>query len=361
MYQHGGDIYHNKIMIDFSTNTNFAGMPPGVIYAAMEGVLHSDRYPDTSCQELREAIGSALGVSKDWIVCGNGAADLIFSLVLALKPKNALLPIPAFYEYEQALRTVECDIEYALLREEEGFHIQEDFLDKISADTDMIFLCNPHNPTGNLIDQEILKKIIDCCEVNGIWLVIDECFMDFIEDKHDNSVLEQLAYTKHLFILKAFTKLYSMPGLRLGYGICPNEKLLKHMRKVSQPWSVSIPAQLAGIAALQEVEYVVNSLENIRRERAYLINELLRLNVKVYGSKANYIFFRGEPGLYDLCLEEGILIRDCSNYKGLEAGYYRICVNNREENEQLIEVFEEIYNTIFCRHSTRTSRYGENL
>jgi threonine-phosphate decarboxylase len=342
MYKHGGDIYSNKNTVDFSTNINLAGIPEGVIRAACEGVIHSDRYPDTEYFDLRNAISQAKDIPMEQIICGNGAADLIYSLVLALKPKKALIPVPAFHEYEQALKVVECEIEYISLREEQQFMLTEDVIGTINKDIDIIFLCNPNNPTGNLIQKDLMCNIIRQCEAKGIWLVVDECFMDFVEGGKDYSVLDQCGSAKHLFILKAFTKLYAMPGLRLGYGICANEEILKHMKEVSQPWNVSIPAQLAGIAALKEEDYVVESLKLIGKEKNYLRKELGKLSYKIYGSRANYLFFHTYPGLYAICLKKGILIRDCSNYLGLKEGYYRIAVKQHEENEQLIKVLREV-------------------
>ena len=342
MYKHGGDIYINENMNDFSANINLVGIPERVIRAACEGVRLSYRYPDTECSDLRKAISAAIDISAEQLICGNGAADLIYSLVLALKPKKALLPVPSFYEYEQAMKVVDCDIEYFRMREEQKFLLQEDFIDRIKEDIDIIFLCNPNNPTGNLISQDLMLRIIQKCETYGIWLVVDECFLDFVEHGKEYSVMQQCANAKHLFILKAFTKLYAMPGLRLGYGICGNTELLKNMKKVSQPWNVSIPAQMAGIAALEEENYVTDSLDIINREKNYLMEVLRRLNFRVYGSKANYLFFQAYPGLYALCLEKGILIRDCSNYMGLKEGYYRIVIKGHEDNEQLIKALKEV-------------------
>lgn len=342
MHQHGGNIYQKEYKIDFSTNVNLFGIPEGVIRAAIEGVKLSDRYPDKECLELRTAISQANDIPIDQIICGNGAADLIYSLVLALKPKKALLPIPSFYEYEQAFRMIECKQEYYALKEEQQFILQKDILEAIKEDTDIIFLCNPNNPTGNLIEINIMEQIIHKCETYGIWLVVDECFMDFVMEEKCTSALKYIRNSGHLFILKAFTKLYAMPGMRLGYGICANQELLNRMKEVTQPWSVSIPAQMAGIAALKEMDYVINSLQMVERERNYLIEELRKLDFTVYGSRANYIFFYAMSGLYQKCLDRGMLIRDCSNYRGLKEGYYRIAVKRHEENEQLIEVMREV-------------------
>lgn len=343
-YQHGGDIYTNQVTMDYSANINPLGLAKGVKNALLQAVENCSCYPDSRCSKLITELGAFHGFSEKQIICGNGAADLIYSIVLALKPNKALMPVPAFYEYEQALKIIECEIEYIPMREELHFILQEDFIDRIKEDTDIIFLCNPNNPTGNLIDKDLMHRIIHKCETDGIWLVVDECFMDFVEHRKDYSVMDQCENAKHLFILKAFTKLYAMPGLRLGYGVCGNMELLKSMKKVSQPWNVSIPAQMAGIAALEEEKYVTDSLELIKREKDYLIEELQKLNYRVYGSRANYLFFHAYPGLYAMCLEKGILIRDCSNYQGLKEGYYRIAIKRHEDNEQLIKALREVDN-----------------
>lgn len=342
MYQHGGDIYRNKIELDFSSNVNLLGIPVGVIQAAKRGVELSCHYPDTECNELREAISNSETISKDMIICGNGAADLIFSLVRTRRPKKALLLSPTFHEYEQALQSVDCEIRYHQLLEETGFLLQPDFIKAITNDIDIVFLCNPNNPTGALIEKSFMEKILQQCEKTNCFLVVDECFLDFIPRRKDYTLKDLCRESKNLFVLKAFTKLYAMPGLRLGYGFCSDFILLDRMKNVTQPWNVSIPAQMAGVAALKELEFVDQSMEMIEKEKNYLIQQLWKLNFKVYDSKANYIFFRSKISLYEKCLEQGILIRDCSNYRGLRDGYYRIVVKKHSENVKLIEAFDKL-------------------
>ena len=342
MHKHGGDIYRNKVVLDYSSNINLLGLPENVIEAAMKGIKLSCHYPDTQCQRLREAISLKEEIPSEEIICGNGAADLIYSLVIGTQPKKALIIAPTFFEYENALAVAKCQITYYYLKEELKFSLKEDFLNHLSRDLDVIFLCAPNNPTGTLIPLELMKKIIAKCEEYEILLIVDECFMDFVKESKDYSVKNMYRNSKNLFVLKAFTKLYAMPGMRLGYGFSTNRELLEKMKRVSQPWSVSVPAQLAGIAALKEEEYVKESLSILEVEKRYLIQELEKLHMKIYGSKANYIFFKGSPGLYKKCLEKEILIRDCSNYVGLCEGYYRVVVKKHKENEELIRVLREV-------------------
>ncbi len=154
----------------------------------------------------------------------------------------------------------------------------------------MVFICNPNNPTGELVSIELLEKILKRCREKDVMLVMDECFNDFIEEPERYTMKNYLKENKNLFILKAFTKIYAMAGLRLGYGLSSDERLLKKMTSVSQPWAVSIPAQIAGVQALKEKEYLKKTEELIRKESNYLKEALRKLNMKIYGSKANYIF-----------------------------------------------------------------------
>lgn len=282
-------------------------------------------------------------VSKEWIICGNGAAELLFSLVLVKKPKKTLLAVPGFQEYEQALKTTSCEISYYQMTKEHGFTLQDEYLTMLTDDLDMAFLCSPNNPTGLLIDPELLEQIIVTCEKKNIFLVLDECFLEFVGEELQISGKSYLRDMKNLFLLKAFTKMYGMPGLRLGYGLCSDSVLLRKMEEAVQPWNVSQPAQMAGIAACKEQAFAAKTRAYISSERMFLKEELEKLGFYVYPSKANYLFFEAPVDLYERCLEEQILIRDCSNYRGLEKGYYRIAVKSHEENLELLQILKRKY------------------
>ena len=347
-HQHGGMHYQYPDAIDFSANLNPFGMPEAVKEAAYQGIADAVYYPDTERIQLREKIAEhenrkagIADIKKEYIVLGNGAAELIFQVCHAIKPKHALLAAPAFQEYEQALLCERCEVTYYELQEADDFQIKESFLDCLKKEIDMIFLCNPNNPTGQLIEDEILSGILEYCEENHILLVMDECFMDFCMER--KSLIEKAAVYKQLFILKAFTKLYAMPGLRLGYGISSNMDLLQAIRDRSQPWNISTPAQYAGIAALSEETYVSQSISCIARERMYLLQEIQnnKLAEHVVSSVVNYILFKADERLGKALLEKGFVLRDCSNYRNLEKGYYRMAVRLHEENTQLIKAWKE--------------------
>lgn len=339
-HKHGGDIYRHKNVTDFSANCNPFGTPESVKKAAADAMNRILNYPDTECEALRKAISDYEKIPAEYILCGNGAADLIFSLVLGMKPEKALLLAPGFAEYEQALSTVNCKIKRYYLKEEKGFAPEEEILEYITSDVDMMFLCNPNNPTGVITKQELILKILEKCREEHVFLVLDECFTDFTDAPYENTLKGVLEDYDNLFILKAFTKRYAMAGIRLGFGLCSNREIHEKISMVTQPWNVSIPAQEAGIAALKEEEYVKNSMEYLKKEKVFLRKGIEDAGLKTYGSEANYIFFRGPEDLYEYCLENGLLIRNCGNYEGLEKGYYRVAVKLREDNEKLIKILK---------------------
>ena len=332
---HGGNIYGYKDCMDFSANCNPLGTPESVKQAVMDSLEKIKDYPQVGYAPLREALGRYEDVAPEYVICGNGAAELIFSLCQAIRPKRALLPAPSFAEYEQALLSVGCQVEHVLLKEENGFAVQEDFIEKLHRDLDIVFLCNPNNPTGVLTEREFLFRVLRICRELGILLVVDECFLDFVKEPGKYSLKAQLPRYHNLFLLKAFTKRYAMAGIRLGYGICENKELLEKMTLATQPWNISVMAQAAGIAALKEDAYVEEGRRIVFQEAPRLMKEMESLGLKVYPSQANYLFFRGPEGLFEACVRQGVLIRDCSNYPGLEKGYYRTAVRTRQENEKL--------------------------
>lgn len=342
-YIHGGDIYSRRIEIDFSANINPLGTPPEVLAAAKDSIDQIGHYPDSSCGRLIHALSEYEQLPEQCFICGNGAAELIFNVVQALQPKQALLAVPAFLEYEQALLASGCRISCWYAGRENGYRITEEFLSHIMTDTEIVFLCNPNNPTGAMIDPDLLERIIQKCGQTDTMLVLDECFLDLTaEYKVRTKTGEVRNNNRNLLILKAFTKQYAMAGLRLGYAVSANEDLLEKMKNIRQPWSVSIPAQEAGLAALRQTDYLKKSVELIARERKFLSAGLRKAGCLVYEGTANFLFFESRPDLWEKCLEKGILIRDCSNYKGLSKGAFRTAVRNRLENERLLQAIEEI-------------------
>ncbi len=334
--EHGGNI--RGVRLDFSVNLNPLGMPESVRAAVIAAADDWERYPDHDCAELTELLAEHENTPPGRIVCGNGAADLIYRAAHAFRPKRAVIFAPTFGEYKKALAEVGCEVREHMLSEEDGFLPGEGFLDELTPGTDMAIICSPNNPTGRLIPPPLLWTIADRCAENGITLLCDECFLGFAENAAEHSLARHM--NGRCIILRAFTKLYCMAGLRLGYAVCGSGETADRLRRSGQYWSVSAAAQAAGAAALKEVKYAADTPALIAAEREYLSGELRRLGLTVYPSEANFLLFRGGDGLDERLLGCGILIRGCGSYTGLDGGFYRIAVRGHEDNTRLIKAME---------------------
>lgn len=344
---HGGDWAkyweeYGKAPIDFSANISPLGIPQGVKGAIAAAIETADRYPDPLCRSLCQKLAVHESVPERYILCGNGAADLIFRAVLARKPRKALVTAPAFAEYEVALNACGCQIEYYFLREENSFCPDEGFLQAIVPGVDMVFLCEPNNPTGVCASRSFLLQAAERCDRCGALFLLDECFGDFLEDPDRHTLKGALAQFPGTIILKAFTKLYAMAGVRLGYALCADNSLLEKMSQVGQPWAVSALAQAAGEAALQEKEYAERVRRVIAQERPWIKEQLETMGFYVVPGEANYLLFRSEIPLIQPLREKEILLRSCSNYHGLGKKWYRTAVRTHEENIRLIQALKEI-------------------
>ena len=330
---HGGDVYDGEIQLDFSANTNPYGTPRGVLDAMSAVLTRVHQYPDPYCRELVDAISEFESVPKDWILCGSGAAELIYSYCEALRPETAMELAPTFSEYALALERVGCRVE--------RYSLKKEFLPVLARSRpDVLFLCNPNNPTGQVIGLPLLEKILNLCHRQGTALFVDECFLDLSDD--GVSLKARLGEHPKLFLLKAFTKSYGMAGVRLGYCLCADGQLLEKMSHTVPPWNVSTLAQAAGIAALQERAFLQKTRALIPVERQWLKGQLEALGFWVCPSRANYLLFQGRPDLREQLRKQGIAIRSCGNYHGLEQGCYRIAVRLHEENERLIQAMKEV-------------------
>ena len=336
---HGGNTFaYSGVKLDFSVNLNPLGMQKEVVDAIKDNAEKFDAYPDTNCRMLRAAVSELDNVSQDQLVFGNGAADIIVRICMALKPKHALVTAPAFSEYEKAVVESGGQVSRYALDEANGFQITEDYANAIDESVDMVFLCNPNNPTGRLAKEGTVEAVLEACKKVGAILVVDECFMEFTQGKSCKKLIND---NDNLIILKAFTKMYSMAGLRLGYSICSNSDINQKVFSWGQSWSVSAPAQYAGTAACKMKEHPENTRKFVQTERAWLMGELEKV-VKPYPSDGNFIMFKSTPELWDEAIKRGIMLRSCANFHGLDNSYYRVGLKQRRENEELIKVLSEI-------------------
>ena len=347
---HGGDVAGYRLRygrepLDFSASLNPLGMPEGVIAAAREAVAGSVAYPDPLCRDLVRALARHRGLPERFFYCGNGAADVIYRLVQVLKPRRALLVAPSFAEYEQALAGVGCECRFHTLSRNNGFILDEGILGKITGGVDMVFLCQPNNPTGLAVEPELAAAMLRRSADVGAVLFADECFCHFLDRPEERSLARFLGGFPNLFILDSFTKLYGMAGLRLGYGMTGDRAVAERLHAAGQPWTVSTVAQAAGLAALSETGYVEESRRRIASAKRVLADGLRQVGCTVFGGDANYLFFHSS--IHDLdhrLMRDGVLIRNCGNYRGLEPGYFRVAVRLEEENETLLQAMRKNMN-----------------
>lgn len=335
---HGGDWAgfrekYGNLPLDFSASTTPLPMPDQMREAVIHSLDRADRYPDPLCRELTAALGERHSLSPAHILCGAGAADLLFRLVLAKRPRRAMIVEPAFSGYEEALRTVDCQIERFFPQEEDDFTLTVDLLPCVKPGLDMLFLCSPNNPTGRTVPPELLEQIRQRCRQCGTLLVLDACFDDFLPGPPQ----------KGPFVLCSFTKWYPMAGLRLGYALCSDVGLLEEMRRQGPPWAVSAPAQAAGLAALKELAYSQRLAALISEQRPLLSAGLESLGCRVIPGEANFLLFRCRDAQLAQKLEKrGILLRSCANFPGLGPGWYRAAVRTGEENQALLRAMREM-------------------
>jgi len=349
--KHGGDVFsaaeeyglNLRDILDFSANINPLGPPLTAIRAIKDNLDLIVHYPDPDCRELKAAISDYLGIDRDNILVGNGSSALIYQLVRTIKPQLALIPSPTFSEYELAIVKNEGRVRFAVLEEERNFALDIEDLIRRSDDIDIIFLCNPNNPTGSINTSAELEELINFAEDRGIWVVIDEAFMDFVENRDRYSLITRSIKYDNLIVLGSLTKIFALAGLRLGYAVARWDNI-ERLAKYTEPWSVNYLAQVAGASALKDKEYIMRTKDLIRRERKRLWNELSTLRgIKPFPSVANYILVRIlEAGLTadmlgKLLARKGILIRDCSSFRSLDERYIRLAVKDREANSKLLK------------------------
>lgn len=343
-YVHGGDVYSfaarfGSAPVDLSANINPYGIPERVRQAMQEAIDDCTQYPDPFCRAARAAIGAAEGIDPDRIYCGSGAADVLDRLAAVLRPKTALLLAPTFAEYERTLAG--ADLRFHTLRAEEGFAVTERILQDITSDLDAVYLCNPNNPTGRTIDHALLRDIAARCAQIGARLVVDECFLDFVPG--GETLAPYLDEFPSLVLLRAYTKMYAVPGVRFGWCMTADTALIEALYRAGQPWNVSVVAQACAIACAGERDYAAQTAARIAEERAYLTEQLAARGLWVCPGKANFLLLRAQDAdLQEKLARRGILIRDCANYRGLVRGYYRTAVKTRKESKALLAALDDI-------------------
>lgn len=348
-FEHGGNIYAaGGQVVDFSANINPLGLAPSVREAIVAGVDEVVHYPDPEARELRAALAERYNVATEEIVLGNGASELFYLFLQTVRPRRVLLPVPSFSEYERAALASRAKVNYYNLQADLDFRIDWDNFIGALMSSDCVILGNPNNPTGTIITRNELIHLLDELKGGEQWLVVDESFLDFLLYDSRYTVRDLVAEYSHLFVVQSLTKFYSLPGLRLGFGVA-NRNLAAKLNAGKDVWNVNLLAQRAGVAALKDIDYQQRSREEIASLSAALVGELAKLSgIRVQQPSVNFIMLDVLDTGYtstELCREllaEGVLVRDCANYAGIDGEYIRIAVRTAAENTKLIAALKNI-------------------
>ena len=380
---HGGNIYkvfrekNIKEILDYSSNINPYGIPEGLKKRITENLEVLERYPDPDYVELRQKLANLNKVNLSDIILGNGATEIIFLFMKVINPKKILIVSPTFGEYERALKATEIsgdtvslsssngdnknienkkiEIEYFELKESDDFKLNIGNLkNQLEKKYDLLIICNPNNPTGKFLKLSETEEILKECNKYDTKLFIDEAFIEFLEDGMKESIINTEENKKNLFVTRAFTKFFAIPGLRLGYGMYFDKELEKKISEKKEPWSVNNIAELAGLTVLDDTGYIEKTLKWISEEKIYMYEKLNEISrIKVYETEVNFITGKIDEKLFseglnvkilrEKMLEQGILIRDASNFKFLDERFFRLAIKDRESNDRVIEVLREIF------------------
>jgi threonine-phosphate decarboxylase len=385
---HGGDIYtdgilKNKEILDFSSNINPLGIPPKFTENINEGISSTNVYPDIKYRQLKDNIinylnnykyyfnnkknkqisniqtnnkqtsnnnqvtkpnkNNILNLNHGNIIVGNGATEIIDLVIRYLK--SITIVVPSFLEYELSSKKHDININYSYLNDDFSFNY-EDILEKLKKSSGLI-IANPNNPNGNIINKKEFIPVLNYCQDNNKIAIVDEAFIEFSGD-YNYSLLDLINKYDCLFIIKSVTKFYGLPGIRFGYGVTKNKKIYNYINLIQNPWTVNSFAELSAKYVLNDIDYIQKSLNLIENEKKFMFNELNKIVIfnKIYKSYGNYLLIKLEKTtdteVYNYLKNNNILIRPCSNYRGLDNKFIRIAINDHKSNEKLIECFNNL-------------------
>jgi threonine-phosphate decarboxylase len=353
--EHGENIYRlaeelnvqERAIIDFSTINNPLCVSKKIKAEIRKNLKYLHNYPDPDAKRLRKRLAHYHGIDMETILCGNGSTELIYLIARTLKPQRVLFPAPTFSEYERAVTIVgskdqRTQIEHVILKKELGFRIDPDELIAVlqrgvesKPSFDMVFLCNPNNPTGMFLKKDAVHKIADAAKEMQCYLVVDEANIDFCSD---GSIIKNVERNPNLIVLRSLSGFYALAGLRIGYGIFPHH-IVPRLKEQREPWTVNSLSQRAAVVALKDKVFRKESLKIISQEKKFLEKSFQKIGIEFFKSDAHFYLVKMDNA-HEICRQlrnKGILVRNCDNVRGLDSTYIRIAVKSHKENTILIK------------------------
>ena len=344
--EHGGDLlsyekHYSGELVDFSSNINPLGMPKGLENVLFNSFKSLEAYPDIKYRNLKKSVANYLKCEEENVLLGNGAVEVINNFIILAK--RVILMIPSFSEYEKRALAHGKAVQKSSYKNEQKIDLGS--LEDILCEGDLLVLGNPNNPTGLRIERDILLKIYEIINIKNAYLLLDEAFYEFCPMDYDSIELFKNNNYKNVGIIRAATKFFALPGIRLGYA-CASETKVNEISKIELPWSINSLADAAGQFIFQDKEYIRESKRYIEVERNYLFAELNKIDgIKVYKTHANYILIKilnwSEEVVFNFFLQKGIVVRTCFSFNGLE-NHIRVAIKDRRNNNKLIQTFREL-------------------
>ena len=364
---HGSDLekiaeYYNlsqESIVNFGANVN----PLGLSKLARQSLIdHMDiisRYPDREYKSLKRVIANYCSVPIDTIMVGNGSSQLISLLIEQIHPTKTLVLGPTYSEYARELSFSNSESTYYHLNAENDFQLNvQDFIHELKQGYDLLILCNPNNPTSTAVHLQELRQIIDVCNTQNTYVMIDETYVEFCEDPKDVSAVSLVEEFKNFIVLRGVSKFFAAPGIRMGYGITSNRALREQMLYHQTPWSLNSVAAFLGEMMLQDQPYIEETRALISSEKKRITEALQAMpGIKVYPSDANFLLIKllcdnPTEGLgkcykashvFETCIQQGLMVRDCSSFQCLNGEYIRFCLLSPDDNDRLLDVLSELF------------------
>lgn len=356
---HGSDIekiceyYHLKKedIINFGANVNPLGLSASVKAALASHLDILSSYPDREYTSLREVLSAYCRIPSDYILPGNGSSELISLLIDALSPRHTLILGPTYSEYSRELSFSGSTQEYYHLKEEQDFRLDADDLCTVLAkgNYDLLIICNPNNPTSSAILHDDMEKLLCFCADHGVFVMIDETYVEFVPDIEDVTAVPFTQRFTNLCVLRGVSKFFAAPGMRLGYAVTGNPDFLRKMKEKQIPWSLNSAGAYAGELLFQDQDYIDRTRQLILTERGRMYDALSQLaSFKVFQPYANFLLLKilkeGKTAfdVFETCIKNGLMIRDCSSFQCLDGEFVRFCIMMPEDNSRLLKVLEKV-------------------
>lgn len=355
---HGSDIekicsYYNlkkEDIVKFGANVNPLGLSPKASRAIAEHVDILSSYPDREYTSLRNTISRYCNIPADFILPGNGSSELISLLIQERAPQHTLILGPTYSEYSRELSFSGSTQEYYHLQESADFEPDiPDLCKKLEQGYDFLILCNPNNPTSSAILKDEMRALLSFCANRDIFVMIDETYVEFAPSVQEVTAVPYTKEFSNLMVLRGVSKFYAAPGMRFGYGITGNKEFLSQMKEKQIPWSLNSLGAYAGEQMFKDTSYIRQTRALILTERDRMFLELKKISsFKVYFPYGNFILVKilkpevTSFDVFEACIKEGLMIRDCSSFQCLDGEFIRFCIMKPEDNNRLLKVLKTI-------------------